>query len=104
MGPGLATPLDSAAFDDPLHLHPTVQAVSEYNVAKLCNAGEPTATIKAVHTGPNGSKASSEDASGLEPVILLVVLRLRSPMDRCWPCKWSSGNTPGHLLPEWGST
>ena len=64
--------VDSAAFDDALHLHPTVQAVAEYNVAKLRSAGEPIATIKVVHTGPNASKASSEDASGLEPVICLA--------------------------------
>ena len=64
--------VDSAAFDDALHLHPTVQAVAEYNVAKLRNTGEPIATIKAVHTGPNSSKASPEDASGLEPVICLA--------------------------------
>ena len=64
--------VDSAAFDDALHLHPTVQAVAEYNVAKLRNTGEPIATIKAVHTGPNASKPSPEDASGLEPVICLA--------------------------------
>ena len=50
--------VDSAAFGDALHLHPAVQAVAEYNVAKLRNTGEPIATIKAVHTGPNASKAS----------------------------------------------
>ena len=61
-----------AGFDDALHLHPTVQAVAEYNVAKLHNTGEPIATIKAVHTGPNASKASPEDASGVEPVICLA--------------------------------
>ena len=59
-------------LDDALHLHPTVQAVAEYNVAKLRNAGEPIATIRAVHTGPNASKASSEDTSGLEPVTCLA--------------------------------
>ena len=64
--------VDSAAFDDALHLHPTVQAVAEYNVAKLRSAGEPIATIKAVHTGPSASKAASEDASGLESVICLA--------------------------------
>jgi len=53
-------------------LHPTVQAVADYNVTKLRNIGEPIATIKAVYAGPNASKASSEDASGLEPVIRLV--------------------------------
>ena len=51
--------VDSTAFDDALHLHPTVQAVAEYNVAKLRNTREPIATIKAVHTGPNASKATS---------------------------------------------
>ena len=64
--------VDSAVFDDALHLHPTVQAVAEHNVGKLRNAGEPIATIKAIHTGPNASKASSEDTSGLEPVICLA--------------------------------
>ena len=64
--------VDSAAFDDALHLHPTVQAVAKYDIAKLRNTGEPTATIKAVHTGPNASKASPEDASGLEPVTCLA--------------------------------
>ena len=64
--------VNNFAFDDALHLHPTVQAVAEYNVGKLRNAGEPIATIKAVHTGPNASKASSEDASGLEAVICLA--------------------------------
>ena len=38
--------VDSAAFGDALHLHPTVQAVAECNVAKLCNTGEPIAIIK----------------------------------------------------------
>ena len=64
--------VDSTSFGDAFHLHPTVQAVAEHNVAKLHNAGEPIATIKAVHTGPNASKASPEDTSGLEPVICLA--------------------------------
>ena len=64
--------VDSAAFDDALHLHFTVQAVARYNVTKFRNTGEPIATIKAIHTGPNASKASLEDASGLEPVIRLA--------------------------------
>jgi len=34
--------------------------------------GEPIVTIKAVHSGPNISKASSEDASGLQPVTCLA--------------------------------
>ena len=34
--------------------------------------GEPIVTIKAVHSGPSTSKASSEDASGLQPVTCLA--------------------------------
>ena len=43
---------------------------------KLCNChqanGQPIATIKAVHTVPNASKASPDDAAGLEPAICLA--------------------------------
>ena len=59
-------------FTDALHLHPTVQAVTEHNLAKLQGSGQPIAIIKAVHGGPNASKASSDDASGLDPVINLA--------------------------------
>ena len=99
--------VDSAAFEDALHLHPTVQAVVECNVAKLCNTGEPIATIKAVHTGPNASKTSSEDASGLEPVICLARgarVMLTSTHGQMLALQTEHWNSPGHLLPEWSST
>ena len=35
-------------------------------------SGHPVATIKAVHAEPNASKASSEDAGGLESIICLA--------------------------------
>ena len=44
----------------------------EHNIAKLHACGQPVATIKAVHSGPNACKASSDDASGLEPVVCLA--------------------------------
>ena len=55
-----------------LHLFPTVEAVVEHNVSKLDTCGQPVAIIKAVHTGANASKASSDDAGGLEPVVCLA--------------------------------
>ena len=55
-----------------LHLIPTVEAVVEYNVAKLQASGQPIATIKAVHTGPNAAKAPANDAGGLEAVVCLA--------------------------------
>ena len=59
-------------FRDALHLYPTVQAVAEYNLAKLQSCGQPVAIIKAVHSGPSAEKASSDDASGLEPTISIA--------------------------------
>ena len=51
------------------HLHPTIEAVVDYNVARLHASGHPVTTIKAVHAGPNASKASS---GGLESTICLA--------------------------------
>ena len=63
---------DLSPFTKALHLCPTVEAVVDHNVAKLHDCGHPIATIKAVHTGRNAAKATSDDASGLEPVVLLA--------------------------------
>ena len=63
---------DLAPFANALHLHPTIEAVVEHNVARLRASGHPVATIKAIHSGPNAAKASSEDAGGLESIICLA--------------------------------
>ena len=55
-----------------LHLKPTVEGVVEHNIANLHAIGQPIATIKAVHTGPNAAKASPEDTGGLQPVLYLA--------------------------------
>ena len=59
-------------FANALHLHPTVEAVVEHNVTQLRASSQPIATIKAVHTGANASKAPADDAGGLEAVICLA--------------------------------
>ena len=64
---------DLSAFSTALRLFPTTEAVVEHNISKLHTCGQPIASIKAVHTGPNAVKASSDDASGLEPIICLAV-------------------------------
>ena len=61
------------SFSCALCLFPTLEAVVDYNVSKLHSCGYPVATIKAVHSKPNASKASSDDAGGLEPIINLYV-------------------------------
>ena len=63
---------DLSPFTTALHLRPTVEAVVEHNVARLRASGQPVATIKAVHKGPNAAKASSDEAGGLEPVVCLA--------------------------------
>ena len=59
-------------FSDALHLYPTREAAAAHNISKLRSNGQPIATINAVHSGPNTSKASSDDAAGLEPVISIA--------------------------------
>ena len=63
---------DIRAFDKALHLYPTIEAVAEHIVAKLCASGHPVAVLRAVHTGPGASKASTDDAGGLEPVVYIT--------------------------------
>lgn len=63
---------DLTPFANALRIYPTVDAVVEHNITKLKNSGNPIATIKAVHTGANATKASSDDACGLEAVVCLA--------------------------------
>ena len=63
---------DLTPFYTALHLHPTTEAVVEHNVSKLHSSGKPVATIKAVHTGANASKASPDDAGGLHPILCMA--------------------------------
>ena len=61
-----------APFQFALQLHPTTDAVVQHNLSKLHTNGQPVATIKAVHTGANASKASPDDAGGLYPIICMA--------------------------------
>ena len=64
---------DTSSFENALHLFPTSMAVAEFNIlAKIHSNGEPVAIIKAVHSGPSTSKATAEDAGGLESVVCLA--------------------------------
>ena len=63
---------DISTFSSAVYLFPTVQSVAEHNMNKLHDTVRPIATIKAIHTGCNASKASSEEDGGLEPVVNLA--------------------------------
>ena len=66
------------------------------------------ATIEAVHTGPNASKAPSENASGLEPAICLA----RGARVMLTSNEWTGSSlvngamrtVQALFLPEWEST
>ena len=60
------------SFSTALRLHPTVETVVDCNVTRLHSSNQAIATIKAVHTGPGAAKVSSDNASGLEPVICMA--------------------------------
>ena len=60
---------DTSSFHCALNFFPTVNAVAEYNLTKLREINRPVAVIKAVHSGPNAHKASSDDAGGLDAVV-----------------------------------
>ena len=75
---------DLSSFSTALHLIPTVEAVVEYNVAQLQASGQPIATIKAVHTGPNAAKAPADDAGGLEAVVCLARSARVIPISNLW--------------------
>lgn len=63
---------DLSPFATALHLIPTVEAIVQHIIAQLHANGQPIGTIKALHTGPNASKAPADDAGELEPVICLA--------------------------------
>lgn len=102
---------DLAPFTNALYLHPTVEAVVEHNVTRLHTSGQPIATIKAVHTGLNATKALSDDAGGLEPIVCLahgarVMLTaslcvdmglVNGAMGTVLAICYSNGGTPLHL-------
>ena len=60
------------AYHEALHLYPTIDAVADHNLVKLQQNGHSIAVIKAVHSGHNAAKGTSDDAGGLEPVIHLA--------------------------------
>ena len=63
---------DMSLFLSAVHLFPTVESVVEYNIIQLRAINKPIALIKAVHTGNNASKASPDDAGGLDPIVHLA--------------------------------
>ena len=45
--------------------------LSQSTMSQDCANGQPIATIKEVHTTPNASKASPDEAAGLEAIICI---------------------------------
>ena len=63
---------DVTPFSGAMYLYPSAKAVAEHNVSKLRASGQPVAVLKSIHSGPGASKASPDDAGGLEPVVCIA--------------------------------
>ncbi|CAG8536702.1 15388_t:CDS:2 [Cetraspora pellucida] len=61
------------AFENAIRLFTKWEKVHEYNLTKLRQLNLPVAKMKAVHTGPNARKASSDITNGLEPILFLSI-------------------------------
>jgi len=59
-------------FDDAVHLFYNKDKVAQFNAQKLNSLGTPIARINAVHSCSSAASAKSDDAGGLEPVLLLA--------------------------------
>ena len=64
--------VDATPFNGALHVYSTSQAVAEHNTNKLRASGQPVAMINALHAGKGASKASLDDAGGLQPIICIA--------------------------------
>ena len=63
---------DTSSFAESLHLYATTADVADHNARKLRGSGQPVAVIKALHKGPGASKASPDEAGGLDPVVCIA--------------------------------
>ena len=63
---------------DTIHLctKPTVEGVMEHNIAKLHAIGQPIATIKTVHTGPNVGSLQHHYSTFTHSVVRAIRLAL----------------------------
>ena len=63
---------DTSSFAESLHLYATTADVADHNARKLRGSGQPVTVIKALHKGPSASKASPDEAGGLNPVVCIA--------------------------------
>ena len=56
---------DVTPFENAVHLQSSL-------LQNIISVNRSVATIKAVHSGPNASKASSDNAGGLDPIVHLA--------------------------------
>ena len=72
MSRSLAHIPEASLFESAPTLFPSIETVCEYNLTKLKDNRHPVVAIKAVHSGPNASKAYSNEAGVLQPVAHLA--------------------------------
>ena len=66
------SPEERSAFAEALHLCPTNAMVDNINRSRLAASNKPVLIVPAQHTGSGATKASEDDAEGLQPKLLLM--------------------------------
>ena len=69
---GTTNTITGSLFDSAVHLFPNEQSVVNDIITQPHSINSTIAIIKALHSGLNASKATSEDAGGWDPIIYLV--------------------------------
>ncbi len=92
---GKLSPAERASFDDAMCLFTKSEAVEAANLKQLEALGRPCARIKAKHDGgPDATKASAEDAAGLEAEVILArgakVMITRNVWQEHGACQYTS--------------
>ena len=65
-------PEERSAFTEALHLCPTNAMVDNINLSRLAASNKPVLIVPAQHTGSGATRASEDDAEGLQPKLLLM--------------------------------
>ena len=83
-------------FEDSTRLFYSNEQVGNYYHEQLTKLGLPIAHINARHSSAVAKKISSDDMSGLEPVVFLAKdasLVNHEFMVMCWPLQWGHWNS-----------
>ena len=85
-------------FNDAVHLFYNKDKVAQFNAQKLNSLGTPIARINAVYSCSSAASAKTDDAGGLEPVLLLAKGARVMLKSNLWAQKGLCNGATGNVL------